>query len=221
MAGRVPTRAPEVQRRVLEADRQEIHTSIPARVVSYDRDTQTVEAELLIQEVIPAAEDEDEDTVRSFPNLPSVPVAGFRMGNLVIHADLQVGEEIWICFAEADLSRWRETGQVSDPGVSTRHGMAGCWALPGAFSRPNALSGLTNKPTIKVQGGPEIVWNGAALEAGGAEDLVEATKLGIHLAAIRADLATVFLAATAGTPTYNAPGFDATNPIKTDVTKGT
>jgi hypothetical protein len=220
MAGRVTPRAPEVQRAVHDAQRMEIHTSLPARVVSYDRASQTIEAEFLVREVSPAREDEDDDTVAPYPNVVSVPVAGMRLGSLVIHADLQPGEEVWICFTEADLNRWRETGQISDPGVPTRHGLAGCWAQPGAFSRPNALTGLTDKPTIKVQGGASIVWNGAALEAGGSDDLVKSDPLKTHLAAIRADLATVFAAATAGTPTYSAPGFDAANPIATTITKG-
>lgn len=211
-------------RRVLETDRLDVHVSLPGRVRSYDASKQTAEIELLLREVVPAAEDEDEDTVRSYPILPSVPVAYFKTGSFAIHASLAAGDAVWVMFCEADFNAWRASGEISDPGVSTRHGLSGAWCFPGAFAQNATNPDAGSNPTIGKIGGPTLTWAGSEIQAGGTQELALKNPTDAQLGAVAADLATIQTAvnaiASGAIPTLAITTARPANPIASTVLKG-
>ena len=219
----------ETLRRVLETERTEIHTSMPGRVRSYDQPAQTAEIELLVRRVVPAADDDDADTVTDYPILPAVPHACLRGSGFFVHMPVRAGDTVAVYFAESDLNEWRRTNAVSDPGVSTRHGLSGAFFVPGIHAIGEALSGAdigTVGPetpahlTIGVEGGPVIRIKSNAIEIAGTSQLAKSAPLQEHLAKISTDLAALFTALTLGTPSYVFATEIGINPIATTITKG-
>jgi hypothetical protein len=222
MSERAATRQTEVLRRVLEAHASDQHTGVPGKVRSYDRDTQTAEIEVLVRRVLPAGDDDDPDTIEDYPILPSVPVLWPRGGGYFLHAPLAAGDHVYVLFAECDLNAYRTTGQVSDPGVGTRHGLSGAVAVPGMFWRgdpvdlPSEVSGLI----VGREGGAQIVITTGTIEAGGDETIAKAEPQGAINDAIVADLQTLaaainLIAPGAVTVPTSAQAIQAANPIAT------
>ena len=223
----IPVRGAEAQRRVLEAFALDLHTSAPGMIRSYDRDTQTASVIVGVKRVVPSQDDDDPDETEVFPILPAVPVLWPFTSEYFLHLPVKVGDGCLIVFSEADLSAWRAgSGQPVDPGVATRHGLSGAVAILGLSWQARTFSPAADAPEdpagaeLGAVDGVRLMVTRSEVRAGGTHALVRASELSAHLAAIRADLVTVFAAATAGTPTYTAPGFDTANPIASTVTKG-
>ncbi len=215
-------RQAEVLRRVLESERVDLHTGLPGKIRSYDPDSGTAEIEIQIRRVLPSGDDTVEDQTEELPILPGVPVLLPRATATGGYLSIEMGEGdgVWILFSEADLNQWRATGEVSDPGVSTRHGLSGAFAVPGAFWRGNhrnAGSGVR----LGIADGPEVKIEGSTIEAGGANALALAADVKAHLSAISAALATIAgLLSPPATSSYVYATVLAASPIETSVTKG-
>lgn len=213
-------RQPEVLRRILESDRLDLHTALPGRVRSYDSDTQTADIELGVRRVIPVGDEDEEDRVEDYPILPSVPVVFPRGGGYFLHFPLEAGDGVLVIFAESDLNRWRETGDVSDPGVATRHGLSGAVALAGLHWRGDANAAANSNLRIGRETGPRIEITGSEIQAGGTVALAEAPDVRTHLQAIAAALDTIATAAgTTNSYVYATAILGA--PIDTGTLKGT
>ena len=227
MSERAATRQTEVLRRVLEAHASDLHTGVPGRVRSYDRDTQTAEIEVLVRRVLPAGDDDDPDTIEDYPILPSVPVLWPRGGGYFLHAPLAAGDHVYVLFAECDLNAYRTTGQVSDPGVGTRHGLSGAVAVPGMFWRGDPLTDVSSVEAgmrLGLEGGPRIEIKVDAIEAGGNQALAKSSPVDAVNQAIATDLAAIaaFLNTTfgGGTITLTVATAIASNPIATTTLRG-
>lgn len=227
----IPVRGAEAQRRVLEAFALDLHTSAPGMIRSYDAATQTADIIVGTKRVVPSQDDDDPDETEVFPILPAVPVIWPFTNDYFMHLPVTAGDGCLVIFCESDLNAWRAgSGQAVDPGVATRHGLSGAVAILGLSWRSRHLepaasgTGIGSDPEGAEfghrSGAGRILVTQTQVRAGGSHSLALSTELAAHLAAIRADLVTVFAAATAGTPTYSAPGFDSANPIASTVTKG-
>jgi hypothetical protein len=223
----------ETLRLVLESALQDVHTSIPGTVRSYDATTQTAEVEIGVQRVR-AAEDEDvdEDVPESLPILQGVPVLWPRGGGVFLHFPMTAGDEVQVFFSEADLNAWRESGGVVDPGVATRHGLAGAVALPGMFSMGNPLADADGTyGRIGIDGdSSQIEFRPEEILAGGNVALAEEPNLEVHLDLIAAalDAIAVRIEALDSGPVVDATygvskkaTANAINPIATTILKGT
>lgn len=227
------TRQAETLRRVLESFALDLHVALPGKIRSYDTAAQTAEIEIQVRRVIPAAEDTDADAVEAYPILPSVPVLWPRGQRGYLHIPLRAGDGVLVVFSEADLGQWRATGEVSDPGLSTRHGLSGGVAIPGLHwqGNPNAdASSEVGGWRLGREGGAYIEGTADTIAVGGQNFLAEASPVQAQLDAIAADLATIaarFNAAAGpmlsapGTIALTTPAAQAANPIATTVTRGT
>lgn len=222
------TRQAETLRRVLESFAVDLHVSLPGKVRSYDAATQTAEIEIQVRRVIPAAEDTDEDTVEAYPILPSVPVLWPRVqGAGFLHMKLAAGATVLVLFSEADLGQWRATGEVSDPGLSTRHGLSGGVVLPGLHWRGNPnedAAGSEAEVMLGVEGGTAIEVFESQINAGGSDTLAKGAETDAQLSAIAADLETIRLAvnaiATGAIPSITITTTRPANPIETSTLRG-
>lgn len=206
---------------ILESHALDLHVALPGTVRSYDAGAQTAEIELGVQRVLPAEDEEDEeDTPESLPILQSVPVAWPRGGSCFLHWPLAAGDTGLVVFCESDLSAWRESGGVVDPGVALRHGLSGAVFHPGLHVRgaPNASADGTYG-RVGREGGPFVEFRETEIRAGGAQALAQASQVGIHLGAIKTALDTIATAAST-THLYDYDALNAADPIATSITKG-
>lgn len=218
----------EALRAILQSFALDLHVALPGIVRSYDAANQTAEVELAVQRVLPAAdEDQDADTTEVLPILPSVPVAWPRGGPGFVHLPMAAGDSVLVVFSESDMNAWRESGDVSDPGVSTRHGLSGAVAIPGLFPRGNTLDNAdaTNPRFGHDDGSVYVEVTSGEVRCGGTDQLVRRTELAVHLTAIATALQQIAAAAQAGSGItisnpYVFAAQDASAPIATTVTKG-
>jgi hypothetical protein len=132
---------------------EHVHTSLPARVLSFDAAKNTVDVELGTKA---ATYDRDtgEREYEERPQLASVPVVWPRGGGYVMTLPLAAGDFVWLMFAEQGLGEWRASGEVSEPVDARRHSIGHPVALPGAFPDVSPLSPLdvANRSTKLVLG---------------------------------------------------------------------
>jgi hypothetical protein len=93
-----------------------VHTSIPAKVKSYDAALQQVAVEPVI---------------KGMPAMQDVPVAWPRGGGFFVHLPLAAGDHVLLVFCEQDFSPWRLSGNAMAPAILRRHGLFS-YAVPGA-----------------------------------------------------------------------------------------
>lgn len=215
------TRQPDLLRRVLEAHADEIHTCLPGRVRSYDYATQTATIDLGARRIVRGLDDdEDDDTSEPYPTLVAVPIVwpGSFAGTL--HFPLGEGDTVAVFFPEVSIDRWLATGEPEDPGIATRHGIDGAFAIPGLKFRGNrAQASPDNAILLGNPTGVRLEVRGSEIRAGGTKALAEADDIKAHLSAISAALTTIATAAGT-TSSYTYATTIGTNPIATSITKG-
>lgn len=222
-------RQAEILRRVLESDRLDLHVALPGRIRSYDRASGTAEVEIQVRRVLPSGDETVADATEDYPILPGVPVLFPRAtgsgGYLAIR--LAAGDHVWVMFSEADLGQWRATGEVSDPGLATRHGLSGAVAIPGLHHRgnPNADAPAEADVAIGVEGGTAIEVYPGQINVGGSQTLALSSPLGSILNAIVTDLGTLagLITGLGGVvpPSFpTAATVQSANPIDTSTTRG-
>lgn len=123
-----PTLA-EVIRAAIDSRLLDMHTCIPATVVTYNPLTQTVDAQPAIKRSV-----EKRDGSYAHEKLPivmNVPVMWQRGGGFALRLPLATGDTVWLVFSEAATAQWRTTGQVSEPGDLRRFDLSYAAAFPG------------------------------------------------------------------------------------------
>lgn len=215
---------PETIRRVLETERQEMHTCKPARVRSYDHEAQTAEIEIGVREVLAAGDDDQADTVQDFPILRDVPVAFPRGGGWYIHFPLSVGTTGLVYFTDTDPGEWRASpaGAPVDPGVATRHGLSGAVFVPGLHLRANPnpdVGSVEAGMRLGREGGVFIEILQDEIAVGGNAALALSADVKAHLISIAAALDTIATAAGT-TSSYVYLTKIGANPIDTTITRG-
>jgi len=180
-----------VLREILDARAAEIHTALPARVVSYDAAKQVADLQPMVRDV--ARTVEGALVARSFPTLPSVPVAFLRGGGYYLTVPLEPGDTGMLIFSELPIDRWRSTGQEAHPVNARRHGVGNAVFYPGVRPRAQALGepGVPDHLVIGREAGvsvhvePDVVRIGS----GAATDAVPLeSKLQAELARVKSDL---------------------------------
>lgn len=131
-----PTLA-EVLRLHSDARALDLHTCLPGIVNSYDAAKQVAEVLPVIRRAVPDGDGGTE--LEDIPPLPNVPVRWERAGGYYVHFPLAKGDHGWLIFSEAAIALWRTTGQVSEPGDQTRHGLSYPFFLPGAWPDADPL----------------------------------------------------------------------------------
>lgn len=125
--------------RALQAQVQEqIHTSLPGVVKSYDSVSQTATVQLAVQL-----------SGRSVPELHDVPVAWPGGVAGFLHVPLAANDTVLVVFCEEDFARWYVSGSISAPGVLARHGLHAV-AIPGVRPATASLAVTGGHATLGV-----------------------------------------------------------------------
>lgn len=125
-----------------DAQRLQIHTALPARVVSFNPLEQTVSIELMIEQINRNGEQ------LPLPPLVDVPVKMFSYGPFNITAPPKNGDEGKASFSERCIDGWWESGRKSIPLDIRFHDLSDAFFEGGYKSKPNALIFYPNSLNI-------------------------------------------------------------------------
>lgn len=177
--------------RFRDAASDEIETSGPGRVESYDPATQTADIVPMVRRTVPRADGTSASETRA--TLRSVRIVQPRAGGFFVHLPVAAGDFVLLVIGDRDPARWRVTGEVSDPIDRRTHHIAHAVAVPGYYPRTRNLDvSLTPADALVIgseSGDPParlVLRSNGDVEIGwGATDLVSlATLVDARIAAI-------------------------------------
>lgn len=138
-----------------------LHTQLPARVVSFNANDQTVSIELLITQM-----DYDGNAL-SLPPLVDVPVWMLCYGSFNITSTPAIGDEGLAHFAERCIDGWFESGRASVPLDIRFHDLSDAFFMPGYKSKPNALTIIPNAMHIGTASAYIRIFENGTIELNG------------------------------------------------------
>lgn len=131
----------EVIRAAIDSRLLDLHTSMPGVVVSYDPTTQTADVQPVVKR--PIRSYSDELVHEKLPVVHNVPIEWPGGGGFAMIFPVQPGNHVWLIFSEAATARWRETGQISEPGDQRRHDLSYACAITIRGPNASALAPLS------------------------------------------------------------------------------
>ncbi len=129
----------------LEARLDDVHTSMPGRVVSFDRDSCTANVQPTIKKIY--TREDGTEFAANLPVIPSVPVvfpgsgsaAAGGTGSFGITFPINKGDEVLLVFSSASLDSWKlSRDQLVAPKPYKPHALSDAIAIPGLRSIANA-----------------------------------------------------------------------------------
>lgn len=113
----------------------DVHTALPAIIISFDPEKRTVSAQPAIQRVF--SEGEGKAGADNLPPCVDVPVVFPTGGGYEITFPVNTGDECLLMFAERCIDSWFETGQPSEPADFRQHDLSDAFAIVGVRSLAN------------------------------------------------------------------------------------
>lgn len=142
----VPERAPnseEMMKRNNDKVSRDIRCAIPAQVISFDAEKQTIVAQPLIREKIVNRQTGQVGFV-SLPQLVDIPVCFPQAGNFVLTMPIQEGDEVLLVFADTCIDSWWFSGGVQNWNDRRRHDLSDAIAVVGLNSVPNVIPNISH-----------------------------------------------------------------------------
>ena len=154
--------------------------ALPARVETYDANTQQVTAQPLVYDGYL-----DETGKRQSERLPviaGVPVLFPGGGGFRVTFPIVAGDTVLLVFASSSLEKWLSLGGEVDPVDDRRHHISDGIAIPGLhdFAHPLA-SAPTSTMSMGKDGGPTIEISGSTIQAGGSSALMLVSDFMSHV----------------------------------------
>ncbi len=145
---------PELLRTILDAQLNDIHISMPARVETYDASKLSVNVQPLIKRAF--TDEAGDRQTEAFPVIPNVPLIFPGAGAYRITFPVKKGDLVTLLIAEASLDKWLETESVVDPLDDRRNMMIDAQAIPGLRSFKSANGANEDALVIDVPSGGEM-----------------------------------------------------------------
>lgn len=169
-----PTLIDVIQAQVRDT-KEDIHTSIPAKVVSYNRTRQTAHVKPLVWDWDHGESEDGTDSRVGIapPVFPDVPIMFPAGGGYRITFPVSVGDQVLLVFPERSIREWRIGGSSGMPKSEVRHGLNGAIAIPGLRAPGRAPlvgnDGEGTPPTALTMGydtGPQFIANKLQIRLG-------------------------------------------------------
>jgi len=177
----------------------QLHTAIPAQVVSYNALLQVADLKVVVNSPLEVA---DGSTVHEeLPVIPNVKVAWPRAGGFTFHFPLAPGDYVLLVFCEASIADWREKGVAGDVSDLRRHDLSHGVAVPFACMAPDA----TPIPPTDAPSAAEAVLNGLGVfrvGAPSADFVAHATSTAAAIAALQAQITALGAFVTAAAAAF-------------------
>jgi len=145
----------EVLRQVLDSWQNRMHTALPARVTQYFPDSQLVNVQPMVKNVIflPTGDEIEE----SLPELLGIPLVFPRSSRYFLSFPVKPGAFVLVVFCERSIDRFLEKGTESHPIDADMHGLSGAVAFPGLYPDGRALGEAdADKMVLGMDGGSQI-----------------------------------------------------------------
>lgn len=115
----------------LERRLASVHVSMPAEVVSYDRNTQKVKVQPSLKRL------REEGQVIDWPVISDVPVLFERTNTFSMTYEIKPGDSGAIIVSERSLDKWKLSGGKVDPEDFRQHDISDAFFIPGLFDFSN------------------------------------------------------------------------------------
>ena len=120
----------------IQQNQLNLHTALPAKVVSFDPAKQTVSLAIQIKMQLVDGSGAD------IPPLLDVPVSFPRGGGFAVTFPLKAGDEGIAIFSERCIDGWWQNGSASTPLDFRLHDLSDAMFIPGICSVPKAIDGF-------------------------------------------------------------------------------
>nr|DAS26437.1 MAG TPA: baseplate protein [Caudoviricetes sp.] len=120
----------------IQQNQLNLHTALPAKVVSFDPAKQTVSLAIQIKMQLVDGSGAD------IPPLLDVPVSFPRGGGFAVTFPLKAGDEGIAIFSERCIDGWWQNGSASIPLDFRLHDLSDAMFIPGICSVPRAIGGF-------------------------------------------------------------------------------
>lgn len=126
----------EVVRSIIDSVLLDLNVCLPAKIVSYDKDTQYADVEIQLQQKF------GDGSLVSYAVIPKVPVKHPRSnaGHAFIHMPIKPGDDVVLVFSQRSLDNWKTQGGMTDPGDPRKHHITDAYALIGGSAIPDAFA---------------------------------------------------------------------------------
>lgn len=104
----------------------EVHTSMPGKIVSYDRSKQTATVQPALK-----VKYADQAEAQPLPEIQNVPVIFPSVAGGWMLLPMAAGDNVDLHFAERSIDQWFENGGVVDPMIPAKFQLTDCIATPG------------------------------------------------------------------------------------------
>lgn len=120
---------------------KELHTSIPAEVISFDPLKQTAELQPTIKRLYSTLDADGNETEQyiAIPKLINVPIMFPRAGGWCITFPVTKGDEVLVHFSERAIDEWRKKGGVQDVPYWRLHSYSDAIGVIGLCSEPRVI----------------------------------------------------------------------------------
>jgi Phage protein Gp138 N-terminal domain len=160
----------------------DVHTTLPGIVVSFDRTTQTAKVQPAIKRLW------RDGGWRALPECVDCPVQFPRYGNFVITGPVSPSDEGVLHFSERSIDNWWARGGVQEQCEMRMHDLSDGFFSPGYSSKGRVPANIaTDAIEIRTLDGSTVMRVAAGM--------VTAGDVAAAVAAVRADLMNVILAA--------------------------
>lgn len=120
----------------IEAHSADLHVAMPAKVVTYYKETQTVDVLPVFTKTF--FDTEGNKFTEALPLIQNVPVVFPRGGNAIITWPLFADDFVLLVCADRNMGQWQETGESGDQGDTRTHELSGAFAIAGGYPTPQA-----------------------------------------------------------------------------------
>lgn len=173
----------EMMRRFADKISSEISVCLPASVVSFNAEKQTIVAQPLIREKINIGGNVQ---FINRPQLVDIPVVFPQAGNFVLTMPIQPGDEVLLVFADTCIDAWLNSGGIQNWNDRRRHDLSDAIAIPGLNSIPNVIPNIsTSAAELRTKdGSTKITVDDGTITLTGATVAINATTATISASEI-------------------------------------
>ena len=130
----------------------EVHTMLPAKILSFDEELQTVDVEIEIQRNY-------HGKVQTISTLKDVPIEYPRAGGYIITFPIKPGDQCKLSFCDRSIDNWLLDAGTVDPKDSRAHSLSDAVACVGLWDRTNPIKDYnTEEPEFRTEDGLKKVW---------------------------------------------------------------
>jgi hypothetical protein len=145
----------QVIKNAIEGRLNEVHTALPAQVLSYDPSNQTCSVQPSIQRKY------SDGTLVKIPVINMVPVVHPRTADAFVHLPIAPGDLVLLVFIERSIDIWKTTGGTPDPMDARKHHYSDAVAIPGLYPKGQPFT-VSDPSVLTVQKGTSTFEVGAS-----------------------------------------------------------